>query len=147
MCDAIARFAPANAAGLARIAAGEGAADIYPVLPRQSIDRGVMEPASQSDDWRVCMLPLGAQWLDVGSWPSLAETLPADDAGNRSNAHWCDEGSRRMTVVSDDPAHLIATVGCEDLVIVHTADATLVMPRAEAERVKDLVARIPGTWR
>jgi mannose-1-phosphate guanylyltransferase len=40
-----------------------------------------------------------------------------------------------------------ATVGCEDLVIVHTADATLVMPRAEAERVKDLVARIPGTWR
>jgi mannose-1-phosphate guanylyltransferase len=52
-----------------------------------------------------------------------------------------------MTVVSDDPAHLIATVGCEDLVIVHTADATLVMPRAEAERVKDLVARIPGKWR
>ena len=147
MCDAIARFAPANAAGLARIAAGEGAADIYPALPRQSIDRGVMEPAAQSDDWRVCVLPLGAQWLDVGSWPSLAETLPADDAGNRSNAHWCDEGSRRMTVVSDDPAHLIATVGCEDLVIVHTADATLVMPRAEAERVKDLVARIPGTWR
>ena len=52
-----------------------------------------------------------------------------------------------MTVVSEDPSHLVATVGCEDLVIVHTADATLVCPRAEAERVKELVARVPGKWR
>ena len=107
----------------------------------------VMEPAAVAGDIGVCVLPLGAQWLDVGSWPSFAETLPADDAGNRSNAHWCDLGSRGMTVVSEDPSHLVATVGCEDLVIVHTADATLVCPRAEAERVKELVARVPGKWR
>ena len=77
----------------------------------------------------------------------MTETVAADEAGNRSNAHWCDLGSRGMTVVSDDPAHLVATVGCEDLVIVHTTDATLVCPRSEAERVKDLVARVPGKWR
>ena len=147
MCTAIARFAPDNAAGLARIASGESAADIYPTLPRQSIDRAVMEPAAVAGDIGVCVLPLGAQWLDVGSWPSFAETLPVDDAGNRSNAHWCDLGSRGMTVVSDDPAHLVATVGCEDLVIVHITDATLVCPRSEAERVKELVARLPGKWR
>jgi len=147
MCDAIARFAPDNAAGLARIARGEPIAGVYPALPRNSIDRAVMEPAAVSGDLRVSVLPLGVQWLDVGSWPSLAETIPADDAGNRSNAHWCDLGSRRMAVVSDEPGHLIATIGCEDLVIVHTADATLVMPRGESERVKELVDRVPGKWR
>lgn len=147
MCDAIARFAPANAEGLARIARGEAIEGVYPTLARNSIDRAVMEPASLSNDLRVCVLPLDAQWLDVGSWPSLAETMPADEQDSRANAHWCDLGSRAMTVVSDDPNHLIATIGCEDLVIVHTADATLVMPRAQAERVKDLVDRVPGKWR
>ena len=95
----------------------------------------------------LCVLPLDAQWLDVGSWPSFAETIPADEAGNRSNAHWCDLGSRGMTVVSEEPGHLVATVGCEDLVIVHTRDATLVCPRAQAERVKELAERVPGKWR
>jgi mannose-1-phosphate guanylyltransferase len=52
-----------------------------------------------------------------------------------------------MTVISDDPAHLIATVGCSELVIVHTKDATLVCPRGEAERVKALAERVPEEWR
>jgi mannose-1-phosphate guanylyltransferase len=52
-----------------------------------------------------------------------------------------------MTVVSEEPGHLVATVGCEDLVIVHTRDATLVCPRAQAERVKELAERVPGKWR
>jgi mannose-1-phosphate guanylyltransferase len=156
MCRAIARFAPAHAAGLAEIARAwdtparaEVAARVYPTLPRQSIDRGVMEPASVADggECTVCVMPLEVQWLDVGSWPSFAETVAADEAGNRSNAHWCDVGSRAMTVISEDPDHLIATVGCEDLVIVHTKDATLVCPRAQAERVKELAERVPGKWR
>lgn len=147
MCDAIKRFAPANADGLARIAAGAPIAEVYPDLPRNSIDRGVMEHAVAASDLTVCMIALEAQWLDVGSWPSYADTIEADAAGNRSNAHWCDVDSSGMLVVSDDPDHLIATVGCEDLVIVHTKDATLVCPRAQAERVKELVDRIPGKWR
>jgi len=147
MCRAIARFAPANAAGLAAIAAGSPVGEVYPSLPRQSVDRGVMEPASVSADLAVCTLALEASWLDIGSWTSFVSTIPADDAGNRSNAHWCDIGSRGVSVVSEDPGHLIATVGCEDLVIVHTRDATLVCPRAEAERVKELADRVPGKWR
>lgn len=147
MCRAIARFAPANAQGLAAIAAGAAIGDAYPALPRQSVDRGVMEPASVSDEFAVCTLALDASWLDIGSWTSFVSTIPADDSGNRSNAHWVDIGSRGVSVVSDDPSHLVATVGCEDLVIVHTKDATLVCPRAEAERVKELADRVPGKWR
>ena len=77
----------------------------------------------------------------------IAETITPDASGNRSNAHWCDVDSRGMLVVSEDPSHLIATVGCDDLVIVHTKDATLICPRAQSERVKELVERIPEKWR
>jgi mannose-1-phosphate guanylyltransferase len=153
MRDAIARHEPACAAGLAEIAAAfdtparaDTIARIHPTLPKRSIDVAVMEPEAARGNVRG--LPLeGLVWLDVGNWTSFAETVAADDAGNRSNAHWCDLGSRGMSVISDDPAHLVATVGCSDLVIVHTKDATLVCPRGEVERVKALAERVPEAWR
>ena len=156
MCEAIRRHAPASAAGLAEIAAAwnspardETLQRVYAGLPKESFDRAVMEPAATSGDgaFEVCMLPLGANWLDIGSWSSFAESIPPDDLGNRVNAHWLDDGSRGMRVISDDPDHLIATVGCEDLVIVHTKDATLVVHADEAERVKALAERAPEAWR
>ena len=45
-----------------------------------SIDRGVMEHAAASSEFAVCMVALDVQWLDVGSWPSYAETIEADAA-------------------------------------------------------------------
>jgi mannose-1-phosphate guanylyltransferase len=45
-------------------------------------------------------------------------------------------------VISEDPAHLITTVGISDMIIVHTRDATLVCPKTEAQRVKELVAKV-----
>jgi hypothetical protein len=36
----------------------------------------------------------------------------------------------------------VALVGCEGLVVVHTPTATLVMPAADAQRVKELHARV-----
>ena len=47
-----------------------------------------------------------------------------------------------MLTVSTDPEHLIAVVGCQDLIVVHTGNATLVCPKERAEEIKDLQARI-----
>jgi mannose-1-phosphate guanylyltransferase len=52
-------------------------------------------------------------------------------------------GSRDVTCVSDDPSHVIATIGCEGLVIVRTRDATLVCPAGLAERVKEIAGLVP----
>lgn len=156
MRAAIARFAPSAAAGLAEIAAAwesparaETLRRVYAALPKESFDRAVMEPAAASGDgaFEVCVLALGANWLDVGSWASFTESIEPDERGNRVNAHWLDDGSRNVRVISDEPGHLVATVRCEDLVIVHTKDATLVVPAAEVERVKDLAERAPEAWR
>jgi mannose-1-phosphate guanylyltransferase len=45
-------------------------------------------------------------------------------------------------IVSQDPEHLISTIGISDMIIVHTKDATLVCPKQEAQRVKELLGRV-----
>ena len=46
------------------------------------------------------------------------------------------------SVASSVDGHLLALVGCEGLVVVHTPTATLVMPADQAQRVKELHARV-----
>ena len=54
--------------------------------------------------------------------------------------------SHECLVASTDPSHLVALVGCEGLVVVHTPTATLVMPAAHAQRVKDLHALVAAQF-
>jgi mannose-1-phosphate guanylyltransferase len=118
-------------------------AEVYPKLPRISIDYAVMEPVSRGKGRaHVVVVEMPVQWLDVGSWPTLAETLPTDDHDNALDCGMlamvdCDDN----IILSRDPEHLIAAVGLSDMIVVHTADVTMVCPRREAQRVKDLVAR------
>jgi mannose-1-phosphate guanylyltransferase len=116
----------------------------YPTLPKISIDYGVMELASQGKGKaQVAVVEMPVQWLDVGSWPALAETLPMDEHNNATEAKACvfiDADDN--IVVSDDPEHLVSAIGVSDMIIVHTKDATMVCPKSEAQRVKELVGRV-----
>ena len=87
------------------------------------------------------------QWLDVGSWTSYGETLAPDEEGCRSNAESFQVGSRNVLAVSENPDHVIATVGCRDLVIIHTDKVTMICPANEAQRVKDLANAAPDSLR
>ena len=147
---AVDEFVPQSAPVLRTMGAAYGtpdweplARDAWPTLAKLSIDYGVMEPASTSPGFRVAALPLAARWLDVGSWPAYGEALGADDDGNMVGAARAVlHASRGNVVASSDPDHLVTLVGCEGLVVVHTPTATLVMPAAEAQRVKELHARV-----
>jgi mannose-1-phosphate guanylyltransferase len=79
------------------------------------------------------------QWLDIGSWPSFAANCPKDDSGNALGAgkHLLHE-TENCLVASDDPNHLIATIGCRDLIVIHTGNATLVCRADMAEQIKQL---------
>ncbi len=116
--------------------------EVYPNLPKISVDHGVMNPASADPRIDICTINLDVRWLDVGSWTSYAETLAADAQGNRANAMNLHIDSSNVTVVSDDSGHTIATVGCSDLIIVHTADATLVCSWEQAQKVKQLASLV-----
>ena len=82
------------------------------------------------------------RWLDVGSWPALGEALEPDADGNvvvGARAAILD-GSRN--IVFADDGHLVAIVGMDQCIVVHTADATLVCDQADSQRLKELVERI-----
>lgn len=115
-------------------------AAVYPGLPRISIDYAVLEPAAAAG--RVVVVPMAVDWLDVGSWPALAGTLDRDPDRNALAAVTVLVDSAGNIVVSDDPDHLVATVGLTETIIVHTRDVTMVCPKSAAERVKDLAARV-----
>lgn len=117
---------------------------VYAELPKISIDYAVLEPAAKAGD--VLVVPMAVDWLDVGSWPALARTMNTDDADNAHDAVTAFVDSEGNIVVSDDPDHLVATIGLHDTVVVHTRDVTMVCPKALAERVKDLAARVRETY-
>ncbi|MSR69583.1 MAG: mannose-1-phosphate guanylyltransferase [Phycisphaerales bacterium] len=151
--DAIGWFMPQNAAGLARIGAAWGTrnedaviTDVYPTLTKISVDFGLMEPASRDERLAICVVPMEVSWRDVGNWQSFGAVLAADAQGNRTVGAAVHLESNNVVVASDDPNHLIATIGVEGLVIVHTRDATLICPAAMAERVKDLAGRVPSGY-
>jgi mannose-1-phosphate guanylyltransferase len=149
--DALAEHLPATAAGLERIVAAPAGperdavlARVFPQLPKISIDYAVLEPAA-AEAGRVLVVDLDAQWLDIGSWPALAETLQRDADGNVTRAMTVLVDSSRNIVFSDDPDHLVAMVGVHDSVVVHTADVTMMCPVGDAERVKELLASVENS--
>jgi mannose-1-phosphate guanylyltransferase len=146
LLDCIGRYEPAVLEGLQAVAGawdtpqrGEVLARVYPALKKTSVDFGVMEPASRDPAVRVAAIPMHLNWLDVGSWPSFAETCPHDEHGNALAAqrHLLRE-SANCLVASADPEHLIAMIGCEDLIVVHTDNATLICRADQAEHIKEL---------
>lgn len=148
------KFMPENHAGVMRIAEGWDTSNqkrvldaVYPTLAKKSVDHAVMEPAARDGSVPICVVPMRVNWLDVGSWPSFGETLQADASANRANARVCHIDSKGNLAISDDASHTIATIGCHDLIIVHTADATLVCPRKDAERIRHLVSELPPELR
>ncbi|MDI1289837.1 MAG: mannose-1-phosphate guanylyltransferase, partial [bacterium] len=64
----------------------------------------------------------------------------ADKMGNRVSGEGTGvmSGCRENLIVNAQKGHTVALLGCEDMIVVHTPDATLVMPRAKAEELKAL---------
>ena len=150
--DALGTHLPASAEGLARIVAAPAGderdavlAEVFPTLPRISVDYAVLEPAA-TEPGRVVVVDLDVDWLDVGSWPALAHTLTSDAAGNAVGGPAVLLDSAGNVVLSDDPEHLVALVGVRDSVVVHTRDVTMVCPVGDAERVKQLLAEVESRY-
>ncbi len=151
--DALKQFKPENHEGVTKIAEAWGTKHqretiekIYPTLPKISVDYAVMEPASKERNGKlaVCTVQMDVKWLDVGSWPSFGETLSPDPMGNRVSgpAQPLIVKGKNNLVVSSAGDHTIALLGCDDLIVVRTSEATLIMPRARAEELKDLHALV-----
>ena len=104
----------------------------FEACPSQSIDYAVMEHTSAA-----AVVPVDPGWNDVGSWSALWSVGGKDGDGNVRQGDVIAEGTRNSYLRAEGP--LLCTVGIEDLVVVATEDAVLVVSRDRAEAVGQMV--------
>ncbi|MBN1944056.1 MAG: mannose-1-phosphate guanylyltransferase [Bradymonadales bacterium] len=116
---------------------------VFEAITPISIDYGVMEGAQD-----VVVVPADLGWNDVGHWASLGEVLATDEQGNLCIGEVCPidvEGSILINQGGKDK--VLAVVGVEDLVVVDTDTATLVLPKKLAQRVREVVEWLKNSGR
>lgn len=112
----------------------------YRACPAESIDFAVMEKLPG-----FAVLPATFRWSDLGSWDAWGDLAPALTDGNRGLADLLAvESSGNILRV---PERLVALVGIRDLIIVDTADALLVCRKEDAQRIKEIIARLEAEGR
>jgi mannose-1-phosphate guanylyltransferase len=146
MLQAIREHLPALADGLDHIeAAAKKGADheqeetlrLFPQLPSVSIDVGVMEKVKAFH-----VVPGSFGWSDLGSWETAWDLSDKDAAGNVANELGVVVDARNnllMDLRHDGKKRVMAAVGVEDLCIIETDDALLVIPRSRCQDVRAVV--------
>lgn len=103
----------------------------YRQIKSKSIDYGVMEKAQN-----VFLLKASFDWSDVGSWEEYYNLAEKDGSGNVliGNSKVLDSDSNLIY----GSKKLIAGFGLEDMIVVDTDDVTLICPRGDSQKVKQL---------
>lgn len=108
-------------------------------LPTSTIDEGVLEPAAAAG--RVAVVPAEFGWSDVGDWHGLGDLIQRDELGNSVRGDLI-QAETHNSVVWSDTSRLIALLGLENIVVVDTDDALLVIDRARSQQVRQIVDRL-----
>src|SRR5690606_11355663 len=107
----------------------------FACCPDNSIDYAVMEKTELA-----CVVPMSAEWSDVGSWSSIWEVLEKDENGNVIRGDVIAEDSRNCLVHGN--GKLVTVLGLDDIVVVETKDAMMVAHKDKVQDVKKLVSRL-----
>ena len=107
----------------------------FALSPSISIDYAVMESTD-----KALLIPLDADWNDLGSWSALWEVADKDGCGNALFGDVVAYQTSDTAVFSQK--RLVATSGVKDLVVVETADAVLVSNRSGDSDIKQLVSQL-----
>lgn len=143
LLDEFARYAPeivqAAGAAVARATTDLGFvrldADAFARAPQTSIDYAVMERTD-----RAAVVEGRFRWSDVGNWAAILDIAERDAGGNAARGPVVTLDAQGCLVHADEV--LTAVVGAEDMMVVASPDAVLVVPRDRAEAVKDLVVEL-----
>jgi mannose-1-phosphate guanylyltransferase len=148
MLDEIARLQPLLFAGVSRIADVWGSpeqdrvsAEVWAQLPESTIDQGIFERAA-----RVAVVPATFGWSDVGDWHNLGELIARDDSGNSVRGDLM-QSQTRNCVIWSETGRLVALVGVENIAVVDTEDALLVVDRQNAQEVRRIVEQLKAMRR
>lgn len=115
--------------------------DAFAAIPPESIDYAVMEPCPRSEAGiAVKMVPLDAGWSDLGAWDAVWQVSRRDPDGNAAHGDVLIENSRNTLVHAT--SRLVGAVGLDNVVVVETPDAVLVIDRERSQDVKRIVGAL-----
>ena len=114
--------------------------DAFAQSPSESIDYAVMEKTKHA-----AVLPLDIGWSDIGAWSSFWEISEQDPQGNVIQGDVYVYETRNSLLVSQH--RFVASVGLENIVIIETPDAVLVLNKNHAQNVKEIVNRLKSEKR
>lgn len=136
----IRRLQPEISAGVRKIASAWESreqeritARVWASLPNVTIDHGIMEKAT-----RVAVIPAEMGWSDVGDWHGLGELIEQDDLGNSVRGDLVQIDTVNSVVWSES-RRMVATVGLDNVIVVDTDDALLVIDRNRSQDVRQIV--------
>lgn len=124
-----------------RIALAPGATQLeldpesFRQVPSESIDIALMEKTE-----RIAVVPCHIGWSDIGSWEAVGELSPADEQGNRVQGRALLHDSRGCYIQSGQ--RLVGAVGVENLIVIDTSDAVLVVDRSRSQDVRHIYAQL-----
>ncbi len=113
----------------------ENFAETYANFTNISIDYGLAEKAE-----KVAVVPVDMAWSDLGSWDSIYQKHAKDANNNVMHGEVFAQDTTNSLLWSE--ASMLATAGLDNIVVIQTADATLVCDRSCTEEIKSLVARV-----
>jgi mannose-1-phosphate guanylyltransferase len=134
---------PDIAAGVQEIAQAWGSeqqeqvtARIWSTMPNVTIDHGVMERAR-----RVVVVPADMGWSDVGDFHSLGELIEQDGLGNSVRGDLLQIDTTN-SVIWSETGRMVAMVGLDNIIVVDTEDALLIVDRTKSQEVRKVVERL-----
>jgi mannose-1-phosphate guanylyltransferase len=108
-------------------------AEAYPRTDRISVDYAILEKADN-----VFTVPCDIGWSDLGTWASLYELLPKDEAGNVAIGGPAHLVATDASLVSAPSSKLVVVKGLSDYIVVDTPDCLLIFPKQEEQAIKQL---------
>ncbi len=116
-------------------------ADVWNGLAETMIDHGIMERSS-----RVAVVPADMGWSDIGDWHGLGELIATDSVGNSVRGDLMQVESHDCVVWSETD-RVVALLGVDNVVVVDTPDALMVVDRGRAQEVRKIVENIRALQR
>jgi len=119
--------------------------DAFIGCPSDSIDYAVMEKLTNKEATLSAVVALDAGWSDIGAWSAVWELGEQDKDGNVIAGDVIQEGTSNSLLKSEH--RLVATLGCDNLVVVETADVVLVASKDKAQEVKEIISTLEARQR
>ncbi|PXW91197.1 mannose-1-phosphate guanylyltransferase/mannose-1-phosphate guanylyltransferase/mannose-6-phosphate isomerase [Nitrosomonas sp. Nm84] len=114
--------------------------DAFMACPSDSIDYAIMQVTD-----RAVVVPAQFGWSDVGSWDSLWQISPKDTNDNFTSGDTFVMDTKRSYIRAEN--RLVSVIGLDDVIVVETADAVLVMHKSKTQELKTAIQHLGSNGR